>query len=189
MIGIVIYLLFSYLGDFLYEVLTRDLPMYVSLPATPLVAFTIKNALIKTNQHLEIHQVDGKKSPLRVIFTSDDKFLKYRDEVLDRIFSKEILISFLLISLLASACIIYDIFITHGFCKPYHVENAGIYGVLISLVYCYAFYWILGIAGFGVAWVLYCIIDSIIKIEHTEDLRIKESIKTVKALTMGEENE
>jgi len=59
-------------------------------------------------------------------------------------------------------------------------------GALIYLVNYCAFWWILGIAGSGLAWVVYCIIDSIIKIEHTEGLRITESIKTVKALTTGE---
>jgi len=129
-IGIAIYLLFSYMGGFLYEVLTRDLVMYTVLPAVPFIAFAIKSALIKTNLHLEIHIGEGKKSPLRALFTSDDKFVKYRDDILERIFSKEIIISFLLISLLASACIICDIFITHNFGKPVHVENAGVWGHL-----------------------------------------------------------
>ena len=188
LIGGAIYLLFSYMGGFVYEILTRDLIMYVILFAVPYVAFAVKDTLTKIKIYLEIHPDESIKSPLRTLFVSEDKFLKYRDGVLDRIFSKEIIVSVLLISLLASIGVIYDVFIVHSFGNPAHVENAGIWGALIFVVNYYAWWWIVGIAGFGFAWVLYCLIGAIKRIEQTEGLRIAESIKTLKALTKGEEN-
>ena len=185
-IGTAIYLLFSYMGGFLYEILTRDLLLYVTNPAILYVAFAVRDTLTRINQYLEINPNESKKSPLRTLFASEDKFLKYRDDVLERIFSKEIIVSVLLIPLLAAIGVINDVFIAHSFGNPAHVENAGIWGALIFVVNYYAFWWILFFAGLGFAWVICCIIVSIIRIEHTEGLRITESNKTLKELTTGE---
>ena len=189
LIGCAIYLLFSYLGGFVYEILTHDLLLYGGPFIFPYVAFAVKDTVTRINQYLAIHPNESKESPLRALFASENDFRDYRDAVLKRISSWEIPISVLCLLVLASATIIYDVFITHNFGKPWDVENAGIWGILIFSVNYYAWWWILGIAGFGFAGVLYCLIGAIKRIEQTEGLRITESIKTLKALTTGEEND
>ena len=47
----------------------------------------------------------------------------------------------------------------------------------------------MGIAGFGFAWDVYCLIVAIKRVEQTEGVRIAESVKTLKELTKGEEND
>lgn len=189
LVGTAIYLLFSYKGGFVYEVLTHDLLLYGGPFIFPYVAFAVKDTVTRINQYLAIHPNESKESPLRALFASENDFRDYRDAVLKRISSWEIPISVLCLLVLASATIIYDVFITHNFGKPFHVENAGFCGALIFVVNYYIWWWIIGIAGFGFAWILYCLIGAIKRIEQTKGLRITESLKTLKALTTREVND
>jgi len=188
-LGCAIYLLFSYMGGFAYEILTRDWILYIVLFGVPCVAFAVKKISAGIDLYLEIHQNECRKSPLRALFTSEDAFIRYRDKILNKIFSDEIKLSLSFMLVLALAIIGYDVFFAHCFGKPWNLENAGIWGVLIFVVYYYAWWWVAGIAGFGFAWVVYRLIVAIKRIEQAEDLRIYESIKMLKALTRGEIDE
>lgn len=71
---------------------------------------------------------------------------------LERIFSNEIRYSVLCIFTLASLLLINGVFIVHSFGKPWGADDANTWGVLIIVVNYYAWWWVVGIAGFGMGW-------------------------------------
>ena len=159
--------------------------MYGSLvlPGAFYIAFALKDVLAKIDLHL------GVESPLRDLFDSKDEFLKFRDALLERISSVEKIYSFLCSTITVGLLIIYDV-VTDSFGKPWAADAVSRGGLLIYAVNHYVWWWIVGFAGFGVAWGIYYIIATIKEIEQKEkDLKITKSIKTLNTLTNGEEND
>lgn len=190
LLGDVLYIVLSYLGDRLYTMLTSDRLFYIVQIGIIYIAFVFRGFLNKIHEFLEIGEKTKGLSPLRSLFVSEEKFFEYRNKIVDKIFSKwQLYFSILFLVSFVSVAIFYDIKIIHTFGKPFKAVSADVWGILIFVLYYYFWWWILGFAALSLVWALFWFITGLMRLKDADGLKIKESVKSFKALVYNKQCE
>lgn len=180
--GYALFIILSYLGGYINKLVT-DIVHYVALILLFYYAFVIRGFINKIHEFLEIGKKTQKSSPLRILFISEETFLKYRNKIINKIFSKwQLYFSILFLSSFAIAVVFYDIIIKQWFGKPFGAETVTIWGILITLLSGYLTWWVVIFASLSLIWALLWFIVGFLWLKDAEGLKLNESINSLKNL-------
>lgn len=180
--GYALFIILSYLGGYIFKLLT-GIDNYIALILMFYVAFVIRGFINKIHEFLEIGEKTQGSSPLRILFISEDKFLKYRNKIIDKIFSKwQLYFSILFLLSFAIIQLYYDIKISHSFGKPFGEDSVTKWGIIITLLSGYLTWWVVIFASLSLIWALIWFIVGFLWLKDAEGLKLNESIKSLKTL-------
>jgi hypothetical protein len=175
LLGDAIYIALVYLGNPTNKIFTEITFIMIQFEII-FFAFFMRAGINKFREFLEIDKKTD--SPLESLFISDNAFFKYKNQIIGQIFSKwQLYVSLLSFLFVASA-------LYYALTSP--IENPAFgKGDLVWKMLLVSWYLFLGIIYFAFSsfnWAGLCIIVGLIRLKDAEGLKIKESIKTFKAL-------